>query len=66
MYQRMIQACLENQIGKTVEAYVDGMVIKTKNVDQLVDDLRSTFDYELTIYGSTGTNASLGSPSDNC
>ena len=27
-YQRMIQTCLEKQIGKTVEAYVDGIVIK--------------------------------------
>jgi hypothetical protein len=43
-YQRMIQTCLEKQIGRTVEAYVDDMVIKTKHVNQLVDDLRQTFD----------------------
>ena len=43
-YQRMIQTCLANQIGKTVEAYVDDVVVKTKHIDQLVDDLRQTFD----------------------
>ena len=43
-YQRMIQTCLEKQIGKTVEAYVDDVVIRTKHVESLVDDLRLTFD----------------------
>ena len=43
-YQRMIQTCLKNQIGKTVEAYVDDVVVKTKNFNQLINDLRQTFD----------------------
>ena len=43
-YQRMIQTCLEKQIGKTMEAYVDDIVIQTKHVELLVDDLRLTFD----------------------
>ena len=43
-YQRMIQTCLEKQIGKTVEAYADDVVVKTKHVDSLIDDLRLTFD----------------------
>ena len=43
-YQRMIQTCLANQIGKTVEAYVDDVVVKSKYVESLVDDLRLTFD----------------------
>ena len=42
-YQCMIQTCLEKQIGKTMEAYVDDVVIKTKHVKSLVDDLRLTF-----------------------
>ena len=42
-YQRMIRTCLANQIGKTVEAYVDDMVVKTRHVESLVDDLRLTF-----------------------
>ena len=43
-YQRMIQTCPEKQIGKTVEAYVDNVVIKTRHVESLIDDLRLTFD----------------------
>ena len=43
-YQHMIQTCLEKQIGKTVEAYVDDMVIKTRHVETLIEDLRLTFD----------------------
>ena len=43
-YQRMIQICLETQIGKTLEAYVDDVVIKTRHVKSLIDDLRLTFD----------------------
>ena len=43
-YQRIIQTCLEKQIGKTVEAYVDDVVIKTKHVESLIDDLHLTFD----------------------
>ena len=49
--QRMIQTCLEKQIGKTVEAYVDDVLIKTKHVESLVDDLRLTFD-NLRTYDS--------------
>ena len=44
-YQRMIQTCHEKQIGKTVEAYVDDVVIKTRHVKTLIDDLRLTFDH---------------------
>ena len=43
-YQRMIQTCLEKQIGKMVEAYVDDVVIKTRHFETLIDDLRLTFD----------------------
>ena len=48
-YQRMIQTCLEKQIGKTVEAYVDDVVIKTRHVETLIDNLRLTFD-NLHVY----------------
>ena len=43
-YQRMIQTCLETQINKTVEAYIDDVVIKIRHVESLIDDLRLTFD----------------------
>ena len=52
-YQRMIQTCLETQIGKIVEAYVDDVVIKTRHVESLIDDLRLTFNnlqtYEIKL-----------------
>ena len=40
----MIQTCLASQIGKTVETYVDDVVVKTKHVKTLVEDLSMTFD----------------------
>ena len=43
-YQRMIQTCLEKQIDKIVEAYMDDVLIKTRHVETLIDDLRLTFD----------------------
>jgi hypothetical protein len=32
-YQRAIQTCLGEQIGDNAEAYVDDIVVKTKNLD---------------------------------
>jgi hypothetical protein len=42
-YQKAIQKCLESQIGKNVEAYVDDMVVKTTDEDDLIADLAQTF-----------------------
>nr|AAS79740.1 putative polyprotein [Oryza sativa Japonica Group] len=42
-YQRMIQRCFSTQIGRNVEAYVDDVVIKTKQKDDLISDLEETF-----------------------
>ena len=36
--------CLGEQIGKNVEAYVDDVVVKTKNPDTLIEDLKQTFE----------------------
>ena len=43
-YQRAIQTCLDDQIGKNIEAYEDDVVVKTKNPDTLIEDLRQTFE----------------------
>ena len=60
-YQRMIQTCLANQIGKTVEAYVDDVVVKTKHVETLVDELRLTFDnlrtHDIKLYPENAFSA---------
>jgi hypothetical protein len=42
-YQRCMQHVLGDHIGWTVEAYVDDIVVKTRNADDLVDDLRIAF-----------------------
>jgi hypothetical protein len=42
-YQRAIQACFKKQLNKNVEAYVDDMVVKTRNSDTLIADLEETF-----------------------
>jgi hypothetical protein len=42
-YQRAIQACFKKQLNKNVEAYVDDVVVKTRNSDTLIVDLEETF-----------------------
>jgi hypothetical protein len=42
-YQRVIQTCLGEQIGENTEAYVDDVVVKTKDTDMLIEDLKHTF-----------------------
>jgi hypothetical protein len=42
-YQKAIQKCLESQISKNVEAYVDDVVVKTTDEDDLIADLAHTF-----------------------
>jgi hypothetical protein len=41
-YQRAIQACFKRQLNKNIEAYVDDVVVKTKNSDTLIVDLEET------------------------
>jgi hypothetical protein len=42
-YQRAIQACFKRQLNKNVEAYVDDVVVKTRNSNTLITDLQETF-----------------------
>ena len=48
-YQRCVQNCLHTQIGSNVHAYVDDIVVKSREKETLVDDLRQTFD-NLQVY----------------
>jgi hypothetical protein len=41
-YQRAIQASFKRQLNKNVEAYVDDVVLKTRNSSMLIDDLEET------------------------
>ena len=38
-YQRAIQLCFTNQLHRNVEAYVDDVVVKTKEFDSFIPDL---------------------------
>ena len=44
-----MQNCLHKQIGCNVHAYVDDIVVKSRNEETLIDDLKGTFD-NLRIY----------------
>jgi hypothetical protein len=39
-----MQHVFEDHIGRTVEAYIDNIVVKTRKVDDLVNDLCMEFD----------------------
>ncbi|KAF8730537.1 hypothetical protein HU200_016953 [Digitaria exilis] len=43
-FQRCMNQCLGDLIGRTVEVYVDDIVVKSKRADDLVQDLEATFD----------------------
>jgi hypothetical protein len=40
-----MQHVFGDHIGRTIEAYVDNIVVKTRNADDLVNDLRIASDY---------------------
>ena len=42
-YQRAIQLCFTNQLHRNVEAYVNDVVVKTKELDTFIPDLEETF-----------------------
>jgi hypothetical protein len=43
-YQRCMQHVFRDHIGRTVEAYVDDIVVKTRRAGDLVSDLCTAFD----------------------
>jgi ribonuclease HI len=42
-YQRLMNRMFHDQIGRNVEVYVDDMLVKSKEEDNHLDDLRETF-----------------------
>ena len=42
-YQRMVTKMFEDQIGKTIEIYIDDMVVKSKTSQNHLEDLAETF-----------------------
>jgi hypothetical protein len=43
-HTRSVYTSSEAQIGKNVDAYIDDIVVKSKNQGDLLDDLKKTFD----------------------
>jgi hypothetical protein len=43
-YQRMMQNCLRNQIGRNIQVYINDIVITTRKEESLISDLQETFD----------------------
>ena len=56
MYQRMVMRMFESQIGRNVEAYIDDMVIKSKQIEEHLVDLGEVFsllrEYKLCLNAS--------------
>ena len=50
MYQRLVNKMFIQQIGWNVEVYVDDMLVKSKEEDHHLNDLRETFE-TLCLYG---------------
>jgi hypothetical protein len=50
-YQRCMQHVFGDHIGRTVEAYVDDIFVKTRKADDLVDDLRIALGYLRAVDG---------------
>jgi hypothetical protein len=42
-YQRTMQKCLADQIGRNIHTYVDDIAIMSKKQDNLIVDLQETF-----------------------
>ena len=42
-YQRLVNQMFNNQIGRNVEVYVDDMLVKSKEEEDHLDDLKETF-----------------------
>jgi hypothetical protein len=42
-YQRMMQNCLRNQIGRNIQVYIDDVVITTRKEESLISDIAETF-----------------------
>ncbi|KAK1603674.1 hypothetical protein QYE76_027347 [Lolium multiflorum] len=60
-YQRTMQRCLKDQIGRNVHAYVDDIAVMTRKGSDLLSDLKETFDnlrwYKMIFVSRLGEKA---------
>ena len=43
IYQRLVNKVFSNKIGRTMEVYVDDMLVKSSTLEQHINDLADTF-----------------------
>jgi hypothetical protein len=43
-YQKCVYTVLKSQIGRNIEAYIDDIPVKSEKREDLLDDLKKTFD----------------------
>jgi hypothetical protein len=66
-YQRAIQMCFADQLHRNVEAYVDDVIIKTRNPADLITDLEETFSSLRKFrWKLNPTKCVYGVPQGNC
>ena len=74
-YQRMMNKMFESQLGKSIEVYIDDMVVKSKVVSKHINDLRNIFEilrkHKLRLYAakcsfSVGSSKFLGYMVTHC
>ncbi|GJX80161.1 reverse transcriptase domain-containing protein [Tanacetum coccineum] len=54
-YQRLVDKVFNEQIGRNIEAYVDDMVIKSTSEEDMLTDIKETFQRDFTNAQSTNT-----------
>ena len=45
----LVDKVFKPQIGRSIEVYVDGMVIKSRNDDSFLEDIKTTFENLRTV-----------------
>lgn len=45
----LVDKVFKPQIGRSIEVYVDGMVIKSRNDDSFLEDIKKTFENLRTV-----------------
>ncbi|KAK1630584.1 hypothetical protein QYE76_004899 [Lolium multiflorum] len=59
-YQRTMQRCLKDQIGRNVHTYVDDIAVMTRKGSDLISDLTETFDNLRRLDRNSGCKSGAG------
>ena len=59
-YQRLMNNMFVNQIGRSVQVYVNDMLVKSRREDDHLEDLKETFDTLCSYNMKLNPSVSLG------